>query len=196
MFSFWEPYFPPSCFIFTFIFSCSLVALPILFYQTIFCNSLCITDLGLWMILSFIFTLKYSLLWWNSAIAYYFLEPLMHVGTFQFWKLKRHCYIYLIFGNKKKNFLNVAKKRKRIVNVLKRESSFRIKNHFSEIIKMVSFFFYLNMICAPSRFVCDPRETSFKSQPETSKIIFIKPNATRNWPKNLSKWTWNQLNMS
>ena len=64
---------------------------------------------------------------------------------------KRHYCVYLIFKNKKRSILKVAERRKRMENIIKREKSFRIGNHFSEIIRNVRFFLRLNMIFAPFR---------------------------------------------
>ena len=47
--------------------------------------------------------------------------------------------------------LKVVERRKRIINILKRAKSFRMGDHFSEIIKRVSFFFYLSIIYTPFR---------------------------------------------
>ena len=81
-----------------------------------------------------------------------------------------------------RSFLNVAERRKRTVNILKREKSFRMGDHFSKIIKKVSFFFYLNMICALSTMPVIPKKLHQKST--QSNVIFIEQNMAQNRLKN------------
>ena len=57
----------------------------------------------------------------------------------------------------------LPKEGKKIVNILKREKSFRIGDFFSKIIKMVSFCVYLNTVCAPSRLLEIPEKFHEKS---------------------------------
>ena len=104
------------------------------------------------------------------------------MGTFQSQKLKK-ALPYLIFANKRSSFLKVAKRRKIIVNILKWKKSIRMRHHFLKIIKKVSFFFYLNMICAPFRLLVFPEKLHQKLT-WLNKVIFVKPNATRIWLKN------------
>ena len=91
-------------------------------------------------------------LYWDKIVLLSFFSN--HWST---WELsnsknwKRHYYIYLIFEDKRRSFLKFAERRKRIGNIFKREKSFRIGDHFSEIIENVSFFLFLNMIFAPFR---------------------------------------------
>ena len=135
----------PSLLFFLFYLSFSLFTLPIQFYQTIFCKSLNVTDLGLKTIFLFHCTKTFC---YDEIV----LMPLFSSNLWFTWELsisknwKRHHYIYLIFLNRRRNFLNVAKRRKRIVIISKREKSFRKGDHSLKIIKKVSFFFYLNTI--------------------------------------------------
>ena len=65
---------------------------------------------------------------------------------------------------KKKSFLKAAERNKRIVNILKQEKPFfRMKDHFSEIIKKVIFFFCLNMISTSFRLPVIPEKLHQKS---------------------------------
>ena len=57
----------------------------------------------------------------------------------------------------------LLKEGKEFFNILKREKSFRMGDHFSKIIKKVSFFFYLNIICALSRMPVIPEKLHQKS---------------------------------
>ena len=127
-------------FIFTLSFFFSLAVLLFQFYQTVFCRSLYIIDLGLWMIHS------------STALIYLYcgeiaLLPLFSLNHWSMQVLsdtknwKMHYRIYLILENKRRSFLSLTERRKRIKNILKRENSFRIGNNFLEIINMqVSFY--------------------------------------------------------
>ena len=125
-------------------------------------NSTLLTNfLGFWMIFSFHCT---NLCWIETVLL-----PLFSSNIWSTWELskskswKRHYYIYLIFGDERRIFLNISERRKRIVNILKREKSLRMGDNFSKNIKKIDIFLYLTTICASSRLPVIPEKLHQKS---------------------------------
>ena len=149
---------PPILFLFLSFFFLS-IAFPFLFYQTILYRSLYATDLEIMNDTFLAFTL---------SCGEILLLPLFFSNFWSMWefysskKWKRNYHIYYIFGNKRSSFLKIAKRRKRIMNTLKREESFRKGNHFLEKIKGKFLFLFKYDLCT-FQTTCDPRKLHQKS---------------------------------
>ena len=178
---------PPISFLFNlfFLVSCSpLSVLPNNILQIFVCPLLRIMNN------TFLSLHLYHLLWWLLSLFSSNLWSMWELSNSKNWK--RYTHIYLIFGNKRRHFLKVIESRKRIVDILKSEKSFRMEEHFLEIIKKVSFVFNLNTICALFRLLPTSEKLNQKSTWTQQNDFCQIKSASKFANKLSSKWTWNQ----